>query len=233
MPRRASSTSTGPPRSVLLLLNAVYFKGDWRARFDRGATAPGPFHLTPSTTVQVPMMQLLRSRTPIGVGFAEGGVEVGELPYGGGAFVMTIVLPPRNRTLAQLVAGMDAAAWQRWIASIQYVGATAQLPKFELAYERTLNDALRAMGIRRAFTPGGADLTRMSPAGRDLFLSEVVQKTYVRVDEEGTEAAAATRGETTVTAAPPGLVVDRPFLVAIRERLSGAVLFLGAIGDPR
>jgi len=106
------------------------------------------------------------------------------------------------------------------------------MPKFELEWDGLLNDALKTMGMPRAFDAFQADFSRMTPAA-DAHISAVRQKTYMRVDEEGTEAAAVTSVTVGVTSAPPGLTVDRPYLLAIRERLSGTVLFLGAVRDPR
>jgi serpin B len=107
-----------------------------------------------------------------------------------------------------------------------------QMPKFELEWGGLLNDALEAMGMEKAFDYTQADFSRMT-AAPDAHISRVNQKTYMRVDEEGTEAAAATSVVIGVTSAPPAVMVDRPYLLAIRERLSGAILFLGAVRDPR
>jgi serpin B len=106
------------------------------------------------------------------------------------------------------------------------------MPKFELDWDGLLNDALKAMDMERAFDPFQADFSRMTEAP-DAHISAVRQKTYMRVDEEGTEAAAVTSVTVGVTSAPPGITVDRPYLLAIRERLSGSVLFLGIVRDPR
>jgi len=106
------------------------------------------------------------------------------------------------------------------------------MPKFELEWESLLNNALKSLGMGKAFNAMEADFSRITPAS-DAFISAVRQKTYMRVDEEGTEAAAATSVTVGVTSAPPGIVVDRPYLLAIRERLSGTVLFLGVMRDPR
>src|SRR5690606_1471993 len=107
------------------------------------------------------------------------------------------------------------------------------VPRFRLEYEQELSEALEAMGMQRAFVPGGANFSGMSAShGEELYLSSVLQKTFVEVNEEGTEAAAATSVGVSVTSLPPTMRIDRPFLFAIRENFSGAILFIGKIVDP-
>lgn len=222
---------TIPDEAILFLLNAVYFKGKWTDRFDAANTSPGPFTLADGSVVQVPRMR----GTPPTRYLSLPDVTVGEIPYGGKAFVMTIVVP-RTGTVADLVASLDDETWNRWIASASDFGRVrVELPKFELAYGDRLNLALKALGMGIAFDPERADFSRLTRAAR-AYLSFVKQDTYLKVDEEGTEAAAVTSvgfGVTSVNPPPPELIVDRPFLVAIRERLSGTILFIGVIGDPR
>jgi serpin B len=168
------------------------------------------------------------------VGFAwlEGGRVVAELPYGGQAFGMVVVLPGSGEGVDDLITALDDGAWATWMDALHLEEVMVQMPKFELEWGGLLNDALKAMGMERAFQPFQADFSRMTPA-TDAHISRVRQKTYMRVDEEGTEAAAATSVGMGFTSASPGITVDRPYLLAIRERLSGTVLFLGAIRDPR
>ena len=221
------------PNHILFLLNAVYFKGQWTAQFDVAKTTSSPFRLTSGATVPVPTMHgKLRAAV-----VRRPGAILGELPYGGQAFVLTIVVPEEGRSLKDLVAGLNAETWAEWTAALP-VGDYAQveavdvaLPKLELKYEEKLNDALTAMGMGIAFRPG-ADFSRMTPGG-GIWIDFVKQNTFLKLDEQGTEAAAVTVVAMIKSAAPPSLIVDRPFLLAIRERLSGTVLFLGAIGDPR
>ena len=225
-----------PPEAVLALLNALYFKGDWTEKFDRGRTALRPFELSSGETVQVETMRseegLLRvGRDP------ETGVTVGELPYGGRAFVMDVVLPPEDTSLDAFIESADANAWDRWMGTLPggFSTGVVQLPRIELEYERELNAELIDLGMAIAFDEGDVppDFSRIGPGS--LYISLVKQKTYVRVDEEGTEAAAVTAVVISQTSAPqtPALIVDRPYLFAIRERLSGTVLFLGVVRDPR
>ena len=225
-----------PDGAVLALLNALYFKGDWTEKFDEGSTALRPFELASGETVQVETMRSEEALLRVGRDH-ETGATVGELPYGGRAFVMDVVLPPEGTSLDAFLETADADAWDRWMQALpgEFSTGVVQLPKIELEYERVLNDELIDMGMAIAFGEGDTppDFSRIGPG--DLYISLVKQKTYVRVDEVGTEAAAVTVVVVSVTSAPqtPTLVVDRPYLFAIRERLSGTVLFLGVVRDPR
>jgi serpin B len=134
-----------------------------------------------------------------------------------------------------VVTGLTPESWAAAVAALDTVDVDLYLPKLKLTYEKALIPTLQALGIHAAFVPGGADFTRMSPAGRELFISMVIQKTFLEVDEAGTRAAAATVvgiGETSAPPEPIAFRVDRPFVVAIRERLSGTILFLGRIVTP-
>lgn len=215
------------PDHILFLLNAIDFKGQWTDRFDAAKTRTAPFTLADGSIVQVNRMS---GRPKAGSGRGDG-VQIAELPYGGQAFVMTIVLPSGERTLSEVIEGLDAETWARWMESIgAYRELVVELPKFEIEYEIMLNDALIALGMGPAFGPR-ADFSRLTTARASIDF--VKQNTFLKVDEEGTEAAAVTTVALEEKAGPIPFIVDRPFLIAIRERLSGTILFLGAIGDPR
>ncbi len=213
---------------VMFLINAIYFKGRWRAGFDPDRTQPGTFHGVGGTQT-VPMM----SRDPDTLRYGRvGDVEIVDLLYGNGAWAMTIVLPGPGAPLGTVAAGLDEAGWSQWIGGLQTAKVGLVLPRFRLEYKRELKDDLSALGMRLAFDPDQADFSGMAPPGSvsgRLYLTRVTQKTFVDVNEQGTEAAAATSVGVGVTSAPPMVVVNRPFLFAIRERLSGTILFLGQI----
>ncbi|MGH7539759.1 MAG: serpin family protein [Gemmatimonadota bacterium] len=224
------------PNEVMFLLNAIYFKGAWTHPFDPEDTRDAPFHLPDGSTKSVRMM--VRSEGEIGIR-DDGTVTVADLPYGGGAFRMTIVLPSGDGTLDDLLAGLDAETWDAWTADLSERELPIHLPRFTLEWEEELNDVLKALGMEIAFFPGRANFGEMldeafdpQAPGTDLHITKVKQKSFIEVNEEGTEAAAATSVGIGVTSAPVPIVVDRPFLVAIRERLSGTVLFLGVLLDP-
>jgi len=140
-----------------------------------------------------------------------------------------VVLPAEGERLADIVAELTPGWWDGLVAALDTVMLDVYLPRFKIEYDAYLNDPLVAMGMGTAFSPD-ADFTRLTP--QPVCIQYVRQKTFVEVDEAGTKAAAATVGGVGAVSAPPMMRVDRPFLFAIRERFSGTVLFLGAIGDP-
>jgi serpin B len=213
---------------VMVLLNAIYFDGRWTERFDPDDTRQQAFRRADGSTVSVDMMSLQNADIGLGDG---PGYQAAELPYGGGAYAMLVVVPNDPATAADFAAGLDEARWSEVLGSLHTTEVDElALPRFELTFDTYLNDALRGMGMGVAFT-GQADFTGMSPAGDRLCIDFVRQKTFIEVDEAGTRAAAATAVGTRVTSFL-GLIVDRPFVFALRERLSGTILFLGLVGDP-
>ena len=219
-----------PPYAVAYLINAIYFKGSWTARFDKGLTRPGTFRLANGAAATVPMMTHGHS---VRVRYARAeGVTVLDLPYGGEAFSMTIVLPQVAGGIDSLVQGLTEERWRGWVAALDSGSLEVVMPKFTLTYGLTMNDVLRALGMPSAFCDAPhPDFTRLNPSGA-LCISDVRHKTFVDVNEEGTEAAAATSVEISFTSLAAPLQVDRPFVFAIRERLSGTILFLGRVMNP-
>ena len=219
-----------PDDMRLYLINAIYFKGDWTEQFDRGRTQPRPFRLLDGTTVNV---QTMTHGKPVDLRATyRANALILDLPYGGQAFSMTIVVPSDTVDVDRLVAELTLDQWNNWIASLGPSEAEVFLPKFKLTNDLLLIPSLEALGMGVAFDPQVADFTRIhSPS--ELFITEVKHKTFVNVDEEGTEAAAVTSVGVGVTSAPPSFQVDRPFLFALRENLSGTILFMGVIRDPR
>lgn len=224
------------PNEVLMLLNAIYFKGQWTDQFDPDDTRDAPFILPDGSTKTVQMM--VRGEGELDV-YRGPDALVADLPYGGGVFRFTVVLPPEDGSLADLVAGLDDARWNTWMAGLAEDDVPVHMPRFTLEWEKELKDALESLGMGIAFVAGRADFGGMlaegfdpQATGTDLHITRVKQKSFLTVNEEGTEAAAATSVGVGVTSAPMPVVVDRPFLLAIRERLSGTIFFLGAIVDP-
>jgi serpin B len=216
------------PLELMYLINAIHFKAPWTQRFEKKHTAPGTFFLADGSSRTVPLMSMQEAEirwvdTP--------ELTIADIPYARDAFSMTILLPRRGRSVNDLIAGLDAERWGEWMARL---GAKRQghlsLPKFEIEYETSLKDALSAMGMGIAFG-AGADFGKIFE-NVAVSISRVVQKTFVQVDEEGTEAAAATMVGIRTISLPPGVYVDRPFVFAIRERHSGTILFIGRVMDP-
>ena len=216
------------PVLVMLLLNAMYFDGSWTSRFDPDDTGPAPFTRPDGSEVTVDMMSQVDGEFALGGGV---GFRAIELPYGGGAFTMVVLLPDDGDARG-LARTMDEARWDDLTASL-FEGRVSRLsmPKLALTYDTFLNQPLSDMGMEVAFIPA-ADFSGMSPGGDQFCIDFVRQKTFLEVDERGTRAAAVTVVGIGPTSAPPSFVVDRPFLFAIRERLSGTILFSGVVEDP-
>lgn len=215
--------------TVMFLVNAIYFKGTWTFQFDKDKTRPEFFTLLDSSRKQVPMMHLSGDLKY----FQNDHFQAVDLPYGDGKYNMMILLPNPAADLDALAAQMDRVNWQSWIGSFSEQPVDLAMPKFRLEYELTLNDVLKALGMEIAFDTGRADFTRMYKPG-GLFIDEVKHKTFVEVDEEGTEAAAATSVEIGRTSLPDNVQmrIDRPFLLVIHENHSETILFIGKIIDP-
>ena len=214
-----------PAAVVMYLINAISFKGPWTLRFDPADTRPEPFHLDDGSTRTVPLMTLRGD-----LSYQENSrLQAVDLPYGGRAFSMTVLLPQHGVSVDDLATTLGAEEWKGIAESFRETEMQLFLPRFRMVYERTLNDDLAALGMVDAFDHR-ADFTRLSPVD-GLVISEVKQKSWVDVNEEGTEAAAATVVAVRETSASV-FRADRPFLFLIRERLSGTILFVGKLASP-
>jgi serine protease inhibitor len=215
------------PLDVMILVNAVYFKAPWQTPFEPAATAPRPFTRDDGRVVQVPTMLrdggIPHMRNP--------DVQLVELPYADGAFSMVVLAPAGGAGLDRLVAQLTPERWQQWMDGLETGRIMLTMPKFRFEYDIDMNAALAGLGMGIAFQPFVADFRRIADVD-DLHISKVRQKAFIDVHELGTEAAAATSVTMSVTSMPPEFRFDHPFLFAIRERESGALLFLGRVGDP-
>ena len=212
-----------------MIANAVHFDAAWKQAFDRIGEAT--FNRLDGSTEPVEMMSR-RGPTPFGEG---DGYKAAELIYRGGASSMLLIVPDEGeyeRVEARMGHGLLAEA----VGALRDEGDVAlELPPFEFRSELELEEPLEALGMVDAFDPEQADFTAINPEAREhgLHVSDVFHDAFVRVDEEGTEAAAATGAVIGIVSAPRhSLTVDHPFLFAIRDRESGAVLFLGRVLDP-
>jgi serpin B len=217
------------PSSFMFLINAIYFNGKWKYRFDKKNTSRRPFYITPETTREVPMM----TQKGNFLHTANDLFSAVELPYGRGNYSMVFLLPTPEKSLDEVVEALTPENWQQWLNAFDTLNdLTVYVPKFTFSYKKKLNDPLIDLGLGVAFS-GNADFSGINP-DLDLCISEVRHKTFIKVDEEGTEAAAVTSVEIRFTSAGPGntFLLDRPFLFVIREKYTNAVLFIGRVSHP-
>lgn len=216
------------PAAMLVLLNTVYYLGEWTTSFDPDATVDQPFILGGGESATVPMMHLGGEELPYA---GRDGYRMLRLPYGEQErYAMEVLLPDADSNLSELLASLDETEWRAAVDSLTEESVNVALPRFELEWGEDLTGPLTRLGMGGAFGPG-ADFRPMSPA--NPWLSTVVHKTYLRVDEEGTEAAAATGAVMEVCDCGTDFLVDRPFAFTISDTQTGTILFLGAIADPR
>jgi len=210
---------------VMMLLNALYFKGDWSRPFDPKATYKGEFHLADGGTKTCDMMTANASFSVFHDSAADGLV----LPYGDSLYSMVLMQPKPGTGMSLLIEALQAGALEGWLQKAGPGRGPIHVPKFKLEYGKQLKETLIALGMGNAFA-SGADLTGIQ---ENLMISEVIHKTAIQVDEKGTEAAAVTRVDVVLVSLPADLIrFDRPFVFALREKNSGAILFLGRIMDP-
>ena len=212
----------------LVLTNAIYFNAAWRFPFDENMTASEPFHLLSGDRVNVPMMR--RTEVFNYTRHETYQVEAVELLYSGEEASLMIFLPAtgnydrfENALSADLVSEISKR--------LRPIRLRLAIPSFEFESEFMLGETLAGMGMDDAFDPASADFSGMADAD-DLYLSSVVHKAFVKVDERGTEAAAATGGTIGVTSMPPAFTADRPFIFLIRDNATDAILFVGRVTDP-
>jgi serpin B len=227
-----------PPGGVnqntrLALINAVYFKGLWSEQFDKKQTRDEPFHLAGGKTKQVPLMRFTEASTmPF---FAGDGIKIVELGYRGDDISMVIILPDRVDGLAALETQLNEFQLKRWLDRLEKRPVKVLLPRFTLNWgAKNLVPDLRALGMRDAFIAKTANFSGIDGT-RDLLISNVFHKSFIDVNEEGTEAAAATGVLVGVTSMPPPpetFRADHPFLFLIREKASGNILFMGRMAEP-
>jgi len=212
----------------LVLTNAIYFNAAWEYPFNEDVTADGHFYLLDGGQVIVPMMKQTEA-----FGYTDGeGYQAVELLYDGGELSMVILLPAPGNFEA-FEEGLQAQQVCDIISGLQFTGVALTMPKFEFDSEFSLTDTLAGMGMPIAFS-GAADFSGMT-GSPDLFISEVLHKAFVSVDEAGTEAAAATAvivGETAIPGQPVEVTIDHPFIFLIRDIETGAILFVGHVMNP-
>jgi len=214
----------------LVLTNAIYFKASWAEQFSEDHTQDGPFHPLEGETVTVPMMSYT---SPQNLRYQDGdGYQAVELPYVGGKVSMLVLVPDQGN-FGEFESGLDVERLRGIMQGLKPDSVQLTFPKFEFESELSLANVLSEMGMPIAMS-AEADFSGMT-GSKDLFISDVFHKAYVNVNEEGTEAAAATAVvmmESAMPADPVQLTVDRPFFFLIRDQETGAVLFFGRVLNP-
>jgi serpin B len=214
----------------IVLANAIYFKGDWACPFVKHRTKEAPFHTASGQSAEIPMMEGTEK-------FRYGetaSLQLLEMPYAGEDLSMLVLLPKTRDGLAALEKDLTPSNLTAWTEPLVKKKVQVIFPRFRMTSQFKLNDALSAMGMPDAFG-GGADFSGMSP-GEQIFISAVIHKAFVEVNEEGTEAAAATAVVMPASARPeppPVFRADHPFIFMIRENASGSILFLGRMVNPK
>lgn len=219
---------------MLFLINAIYFKGQWLFEFKKEDTKPDVFRLGGGKQKELPMMSQSRRL----LYFKGKNFQSVALPYGGGRVSMCVFLPDEQTTLDQFEKDLTPENWEFWMQSFQLNPGDLMLPRFKVEWESGLNGALKELGMAEAFDSSRADFSQMAKVKPgDLFISEVRQKSWCEVNEEGTVAAAVTSVGISTTSLPRPqqkfvMKVDRPFFFAIRDNLTGVVLFMGSVRNP-
>jgi serpin B len=221
-----------PGDAVMYLVNAVYFKGQWRYQFDKSKTQQKQFVLHDGTLIQASAMSQ-HETLPF---FKGAGFEAIELPYNQGNYVMSILLPDAGKTVGDLITQLSQENWNTWSGKFADRDIQLQLPKFKYEYEeKQMKPILSNMGMGVAFDSDNADFTRINSNG-GLYISRVLHKTFIETNEEGTEAAAVTAVEVGVTSVGPDqpyyFTIDRPFVYFIQEKSTGTILFIGTVRNP-
>jgi len=213
----------------LILVNAIYFKGNWASQFEENQTKNAPFRLLSGKTIQVPTMSQKQE-----FGYAEDqSLQILELPYIGNDLSMLVMLPKQADGIAELEKNLTVENLRKWTTSLRKREVSVFLPKFKMTTQFRLGEVLISMGMSEAFDMNKANFAGMDGNPNWLYIAAVIHKAFVDVNEEGTEAAAATAVEMKALSAPPlTFRADHPFIFLIRENLTGSILFLGRVIDP-
>ena len=221
------------PLDRMVLLNAVYFNGIWKTKFDEKGTHNLPFTKINGTSIEVPMMKkeekLDFSSNPL--------FSAVKMPYGKGQFNMLVLLPAEGKNSQDVINALTSANWYKWMQSFEVKDpVVVTMPRFKFAFETKLNNVLAEMGMAKAFQPNIANFSKISD--EDLYISSAIHKSFIDVNENGTEAAAVTSITFTTTSAgnePPKtyFTVNKPFIFAITEKDTNAILFIGEVQKPQ
>lgn len=216
--------------AVLYILNAVYFKGEWKTRFDKEATHEAEFTLASGKTKKIPMMMQSGKYDY----YKNDQLEAVRLPYGEGRLGMYVFLPSTSSNLGQFLKKLDIDQWNTWLSSFNKEEGNVALPKFRMEYEVLLKNALSSLGMSQAFD-SEANFSNLKPIPPAVFITDVKHKSFIEVNEEGTEAAAATSVEFGIESIPQKFefCANRPFFFAIVDSQTQSILFFGLVAEPK
>jgi serpin B len=215
--------------TVMLLINAIYFKGKWKSQFDKSKTVEMPFYKYGGNQVDVPTM---KQKSDFRV-YEGNGFVVAEFPYGQGNFVMDIIIPNDQGGFNSTLAMVSDENYTSWINQMSKRETDLSFPRFKYGFKKKLKDILSDMGMSIAFSDD-ADFSNINDM-YDLLINDVAHQSFIETNEEGTEAAAATVVEIGVTSMPPAplvLKLDHPFIYIIREISTNTIIFMGRVADP-
>jgi serpin B len=216
---------------VMYLINAVYFFGTWKYEFDQSETQKQDFYVSESLTTEVDMMKMEAELKY----YSDADLSMVEIPYGHGNFVMDVILPAGDNSTGDVISNLNNEKWQELCIGLVARNSILSLPKFKFDFENNLVPPLQALGMTDMFIDGLADFSGINGTG-GLYVSAIKHKTYIDVNEEGTEAAAVTSVEMAVTSVNPDsplyITVNRPFVFVIRELSTGVILFTGVVNNP-
>lgn len=231
-----------PPPSIdedtrLVITNAIWFKGTWERTFDKKATRDAPFHVDRTTTVDVPTMHQTSTFGYTSV----PGAKILEMPYGKSDLAMDVILPDDATGLSKLEEKLTPSTFASWTSGLRQQKVVVAFPKVTFTWGGSVKPELKALGMKTAFASGGADFSGVASAGAaggNLYVSDVIHKAFVAIDEEGTEAAAATavimaRESAAIEPPPVRFEADHPFVFVIRDVKRGRILFMGRVTNPR
>ena len=220
------------PVDIMFLINAIYFKGSWKIKFDKDATRAQNFYLIDGSSKEVAMMHL----TDTILYQSNDLFQAIQLKYGSGNYAMVIILPREGKKCGNIINPLSPSQWNSWMQGFVSQKVVVTLPSFKFGYDIKLNDVLSDMGMGISFDRYNADFTRINHLG-GLYINYVKHKAFVEVNEEGTEAAAATVVVVAnrVSAQPDETIyftANKPFLFAIIERSTKTIVFMGRLSDP-
>jgi len=219
---------------VAYLINAIYFNGQWQAAFDTHKTKPGPFYLLDGKEISHPML----TQTGKYLYFNNDMFQAVRLPYGKGNVGMYIFLPDTSLDFEKFLTNLNSKNWSDWTSSFSTYDGTITLPRFKIEYDQSLKQALITMGMDIAFDDSKADFTKMATSNikGNIFIGDVKHKTYIDVNEKGTEAAAVTSVMMELKGGPMhnfNMAVNHPFFYVIDDNQTGAILFMGIVTEPK